>query len=711
MEFPEEYRDAVADATADVQASVEVSNPNEADQGIKVPRVLILFGSETGTAEAAAFRLQRKLKLCKPHVASLNEVAGLDIVKERGITKLIALTSTFGTGDPPSNADVFASTKIPDGILEETDCAVLALGSTLYPDFCKAGIALDMQLRKAGGKQMVPLKKVDDSVGSEAPIAQWIDLMTRLVMPDNLKKVLEARAGTHKSTICYELTWKDETGNVNEEVERVTWPEEASSLCLENEELMENGDVDTRSTRKITFAVPEGESYVSGDHLAVHPLNSMTMVRRFAACFGDELVGACPSMDGDRAKFIEYQLQRPFVVDCIENGDRLPARLAFKTPATLGSALQTHIDLLLPSSSVPDFLQMIKKALSPEGDEGPIGDGIAEKHGFSGKVADKCRQLTFLIKDIVERQGDKSEQTELFTQSYPTCVDFLEAFGPVLCTFGSSQLKKGPLLMLADILPMLPKLRPRHYSISSSSRKNPRKVSISVGVVHVETTKKVMIHGVCSNYLARLKPGTDRAKIAIRGSTFRGPKETSSPMILVGAGTGLAPMMGFIQDRALDVAEFKKDTGKEIGEAHLYFGCRSSKERIYSEVVDGWVEDGTLIQHLAMSREPGVPKKYVQQVLKEGGEELCKLLLRDDTYYYICGDAKVGDECYEACVNVLRMHGDMSRVGAAAHIKRMRVENRWQFDLWGIISHFIEAKRQVKKAHKQRSSEWLKSFQ
>jgi sulfite reductase alpha subunit-like flavoprotein len=313
-----------------------------------------------------------------------------------------------------------------------------------------------------------------------------------------------------------------------------------------------------------------------------------------------------------------------------------------------------------------------------------------------------------VIKAITKGSGDKAEHIDSFIQSFPTVVDFLEVFGPILCTCSVSKLKKEPLLTLANLMPLLPRLRVRYYSISSSNRSDPTKVSISVGVVHVETSEGIMIHGVCSNYLARLDPKKDRAKVLIHHSNFRGPKSITAPVVLVGAGTGLAPMMGFIQDRAYDVAA--AGDSEETGETHLFFGCRSQKERIYAETIDGWVSSGLLQHHVAFSREQGVPKTYVQQVLADYGPELTKLLLRDDTHYYICGDAKVGDECYEVCIQALRAYGKMSRVTAVNYIKRMRVEDRWQFDLWGVINHFVEAKQQIKEKKKHRSASWLKSF-
>lgn len=113
---------------------------------------------------------------------------------------------------------------------------------------------------------------------------------------------------------------------------------------------------------------------------------------------------------------------------------------------------------------------------------------------------------------------------------------------------------------------------------------------------------------------------------------------------------------------------------------------------------------------MAFSSEQGVPKTYVQQDLADYGPELTKLLLRDDTHYYICGDARDGDECYEVCIQALRAYGKMSRVTAVNHIKRMRVEDCWQFDLWGVINHFVEAKKEIKEKKKHRSASWLKSF-
>lgn len=128
-----------------------------------------------------------------------------------------------------------------------------------------------------------------------------------------------------------------------------------------------------------------------------------------------------------------------------------------------------------------------------------------------------------------------------FLSLYPTVVDLLETFAPIAAA------AKTPI-PLADVLSILPRLHPRLYSISSSPMKSPSIVEVSVGVVNARTSDGIDIRGVCSNYLAKLEPMKDRALVTVRTSSFRAPKDiVNTPMLLVGAGTGLAPLMGFLE--------------------------------------------------------------------------------------------------------------------------------------------------------------------
>jgi NAD(P)H-flavin reductase len=88
-----------------------------------------------------------------------------------------------------------------------------------------------------------------------------------------------------------------------------------------------------------------------------------------------------------------------------------------------------------------------------------------------------------------------------------------------------------------------------------------------------------------------------------------------------------------------------------------------------------------------------VRKKYVQHRIAEMGEAAAELLMKKNTHYYVCGDARMTDSCFEACVELLRDHQTMSRVKAVKHLRDMRVKGRWQTDVWGIVSHFNESKK------------------
>ena len=198
------------------------------------------------------------------------------------------------------------------------------------------------------------------------------------------------------------------------------------------------------------------------------------------------------------------------------------------------------------------------------------------------------------------------------------------------------------------------------------------------------TSRRVPIEGVCSHYLAELRPGVDRAKIKVVKSSFRLPEDKSSPLILVGAGTGVSPMMGFMEDRHLD----RQDSHK-VGDINLFFGCRTDDDFTCKDIITRYDSDSLLNLHSALSRVPNNGSKtYVQNRLADMGLAASELLMNKDTHYYVCGDARMSDSCFEACVELLRNHQMMSRVKAVKHLRDMHVEDHWQTDVWGVGYRF-----------------------
>lgn len=636
--------------------------------------------------------------MCLPDGDSTS-ATGLSIIKEKGITHVLAVCSTFNRAEFPHNAKKFEATGLDDGVLSGVKFAVLGLGSTVYSDFCAAAIKLDQMLQSAGGKNLQPLTKVDCSGDMEGPIADWLRLVSKTILPADVKAAL---GGDSSVPAVYDIKWlKKSTAPSRHRGHLFSWPstEESLMLCIHNEELTgKNGDP-SRSIRRITFALPPGVTYESGDHLCVHPINSAEAVKRFAMCFKSELLG---DDDNTNQAKLSHQLHVPFTIESIEDGGvATEAQCWFRTPTTLVELLGTQIEFLINEAQVDEFLKLVWGSIV--GSDGKISPDLAKAHpDLVAELEGYCKQAQ------LGPAESKKAFSESFLSQFPTFMDFFEYFH-----FVPSQLG------LAKVLQSMARLQPRYYSISSSSRANSTTVSITVGVVRFVTGTGVSVRGTCSNYLASMKAGESLGKVVVRTSTFRGPTSPTTPTIMVGPGTGLAPMLGFLADRAIDLAqisfsaESNNNNDKPQNNCHLFFGCRTDGDRIYGEEIAQWESDEVLHLHLALSRSKEVPKKYVTDLMKEMGETVHKLLLDPTLCIYICGDAKVANDVSEICLELLRTYGSMTRVRAAQHLRLMKMQKRWQTDLWGTPKGLDNVGAiQVNKAKQSKtntSNAWFKS--
>ncbi|QYG89415.1 bifunctional cytochrome P450/NADPH--P450 reductase [Bacillus atrophaeus] len=229
-------------------------------------------------------------------------------------------------------------------------------------------------------------------------------------------------------------------------------------------------------------------------------------------------------------------------------------------------------------------------------------------------------------------------------------------------------------------LELLPSLKARYYSISSSPRVYQHKVSITVGVVASPAwSGRGEYRGVASNYLAGLKAG-DRVVCFIRTpqSGFRLPESFETPLIMVGPGTGIAPYRGFIQARGV-----WKEKGNKLGEAHLYFGCRHpEQDDLYREELDQAEDAGLVNVHRGYSRRETESKVYVQHLLKQDAEQVIALL-DQGAYFYVCGDgSRMAPEVEETLREAFEAVKGESRKASAEWISKLQEEGRYVKDVW-----------------------------
>ena len=115
---------------------------------------------------------------------------------------------------------------------------------------------------------------------------------------------------------------------------------------------------------------------------------------------------------------------------------------------------------------------------------------------------------------------------------------------------------------------------------------------------------------------------------------FRPPDNPHLPMIMVGPGTGVAPFRGFLQERAA-----LKQQGVPVGESLLFFGCRDPlQDFLYEDELRAFEAAGVMRLFAAFSREPGQPKTYVQQAIREQSEDVWRLL-QQEAVIFVCGEA------------------------------------------------------------------------
>ena len=170
-------------------------------------------------------------------------------------------------------------------------------------------------------------------------------------------------------------------------------------------------------------------------------------------------------------------------------------------------------------------------------------------------------------------------------------------------------------LSFGQFLELLPSMRVRQYSISSSPLADAAHASLTISVLAAPAAsgRKEPFLGVASTYLAGLLPG-DRVQIAVRpsGAAFHPPTDPAVPMVMFCAGSGLAPMRGFLQERAM-----QKLSGREVAKSLLFFGCRSSEEDYLYRDTDlrTWAEMGIVELKPAFSKktEDCHGCKYVQE--------------------------------------------------------------------------------------------------
>jgi sulfite reductase (NADPH) flavoprotein alpha-component len=218
------------------------------------------------------------------------------------------------------------------------------------------------------------------------------------------------------------------------------------------------------------------------------------------------------------------------------------------------------------------------------------------------------------------------------------------------------------------------KLPPRLYSIASSPLAHADEVHLTVSAVRYESHGRKR-NGVCSTYLADLVKTGDPVQVFVQpNKNFRLPADGSTPIIMVGPGTGIAPFRAFVEHRAA--------LGSP-GKNWLFFGDQHyTYDFLYQLEWQEHLKEGALTRlDLAFSRDQ--PEKvYVQHRMLQQAKDLYQWI-EEGAHFYVCGEAaRMAHDVHETLISIVETQAGISREAAEAYVENLKKTKRYQRDVY-----------------------------
>lgn len=594
--------------------------------------MLILYGSETGTAEDVAELIGREAKrrLFHTRVMAMDTYArakeGFLLPQE---TLVVFVVSTTGQGDPPENMKTcwrfLLRRELPPTSLQKLRFAVLGLGDSSYEKFNFMGKKLYRRLLQLGGQPIHRRGDADDQhrLGLFGELDPWLkELWDKLLalypLPPGAEILPEGQLAPPKYTISFGDTSAAPTSNARRpQAPPYNQQNPFEATLLANRRLTASDW--EQDVRHIELDISEsGMAYEPGDILCVLPANLPDAVDEFLAA---------AQLDGNR------------VIARITPNRADVEPPAVDLPCTLRELVTRHLDVnAYPRRYFFEVLSFF------------ADDALHQS---------KLRELS-------SAEG----QDELIDY----CVRPKRTAAEVLADFFSVRF---PVEYLLDIIPSI---KARQFSISSSLKVHTGRVHLSVAVVNYRTKLKKTRRGLCTAYLASLAPTPETTvRVWVKKGDVRPPRDPSKPVIMVGPGTGLALFKAFLEERS-HLAKH----GVAVGENTFYFGCRhEKKDYLYGDLWQDMVAQGHLHHlHTAFSRDQE-SKVYVQHRLLENAEHTWNALVNQHAHFYVSGSAKQMPKDIKAALKeICKTQGNKTEEEAEEFFQQLRREKRYLEDTW-----------------------------
>eukprot|EP01065_Artemidia_motanka_P026946 TRINITY_DN32185_c0_g1_i1.p1 TRINITY_DN32185_c0_g1~~TRINITY_DN32185_c0_g1_i1.p1 ORF type:complete len:689 (+),score=226.45 TRINITY_DN32185_c0_g1_i1:67-2133(+) len=594
------------------------------DEELKKPELTVLFGSQTGTAEGYARNLGREAKNIGFRV-KVEDLFNYDPASIPSETFVVFVMATYGEGEPTDSAKDFVdwmndSSRCED--LSKLRYAVFGLGDSQYKHFCQMGKDVDARMVELGAQRLCELGLGDADQNMEEDFDNWRGSLW--AQASTVFGVTPKDEFAQKPECALQVKQHDAPGEGLLPYPKVVSTALAPSQKLpcwgtvaRNDEMLKLRAVEGRSTRQI-------EIDVAGTALAQE--NGYE---------GGDHLGVLPAnADAVVAAYgraLQLSDKELDTVITLVAADGSSARNNLPSRVTVRTALKWYFDL----QGVP------KKAV--------------------------LRAFTHFTQDRAEREEFRS----LLRVSHESAMRYREVVTELRTVVGFLEKFPSTKVPLAVFMEMMPRTQPRWYSIASDALFSPQ-----TGRIHI--CLAVTPGGLASTFLGKTAVG-DSVPVFVRKSTFHLPqREKRRPAIMIGPGTGVAPLIGFLYRR-----KAWRSKWHELGECHFYFGCRARNDDwLYQELQEECLKEGVITKlRTAFSRD-GPQKVYVQHHLRDDASDIWRLL-QANAIIYVCGDAKRMardvDECLAA---ICEGCGGMSREQAARYLAAKEKKGEYLKDVW-----------------------------
>ncbi|OJU47699.1 MAG: sulfite reductase [NADPH] flavoprotein, alpha-component [Mesorhizobium sp. 61-13] len=371
-----------------------------------------------------------------------------------------------------------------------------------------------------------------------------------------------------------------------------------------------------------------------------------------------------------------YDKKSPFTATIIDN-------LALTGK---GSSKETrHVELSLAGSGLtfepgdalgvmprndPAMVDALLGALSLSADA-PLA--VKDRATTLGDALSSTLEITAATPRFIEHWAEVSGADELKALRGETAVEARAAF--LRSNHVIDVVRRFPVIGIdAQIFAAgLRPLQPRLYSIASSLSAAPDEVHLTVSTVRYQLNDEQRF-GVASGHFSRhAEPDTELPVYIQANPHFRLPAD-DAPIILIGAGTGVAPYRAFLQER-----EARSASGK----SWLFFGERNfDSDFLYQTEWQGLLKDGVLSRmNVAFSRD-GAAKTYVQHRLLEQARDVYAWL-EEGAHIYVCGDgAKLAPDVHSTLAAIVGEQGGLGKAAAAEYLAGLKSSHRYQIDVY-----------------------------